>query len=97
MRTVQTFYNAEQNKRLIYQVSLGVTVAVFSLVQWLYSFFPGSYILLMVSMPLLYGSMHWLVLCVLAIIPELSRSSSLSSPSIFSVASEHDLRSTNDL
>lgn len=92
IRTAQIFYNAEQNKKPIYHAVLGLWVFMLTLFHSLASLFAsneskvGFYMTVIISMPLLYGVTHWLLLCFNAqLTPK-------TSDSIYSVASEHDLR-----
>lgn len=92
IRTAQIFYNAEQNKKPIYYAVLGLWVFTLTLFHLLFSLFASSesklglYMTLIISMPLLYGVTHWLLICFNAQLP------SKTTDSIYSVTSEHDLR-----
>ena len=91
-RPILAFYNAEQNKKLIYHVVMGINVFVLTLFHSLISIFAtrdslvAFYITLIISMPVIYGLCHFLSICGQAALKP------ISSDITYSVASEHDLR-----
>ena len=98
----RAYYGAEQNKRLVYHIVLGLWILTLTLCHLLLSLFPlsegraSAYVILFFTMPLLYGVTHWLFVCLLSVpLSELSlcgHKSGTQNPAIYSVGDDHDVR-----
>lgn len=102
LRPISVFYHAEHNKRLIYYVVLGLWVFTLTLCHAMMSLFPlsegkaSSYIILLLTAPVIYGATHWLLVCLISVQP--SELTGIRQPitNTYSVASDIDLR-VNDM
>ncbi len=85
IRTIQTYYHAEQNKKMIYYGVIGLFVFTLALRDALLAIFATSntlyYMSFIFTLPLIYGATHWMLICSMA----------KPTSSIYSVASERDL------
>ena len=67
---VRAYYGADQNKRLVYHIVIGLWILTLTLCHFLLSLFPLSegrvfaYGILFFAVPLLYGMTHWLLVCL---------------------------------
>lgn len=95
IRPLLAFYNAEQNKRLIYHVALGVWLFAMVLCNTLLALFVDSvsrtpfYATLFLSLPVLYGLTHFLLLCFISV-PNYTSQQQQAAQSTYSVESFGD-------
>lgn len=73
IRPLVAFYNAEQNKRLVYHAVLGAWLFFMVLCNTLLALFVDAtgrapfYVTLILSLPILYGLTHFVLICFVAV------------------------------